>query len=61
MADPSHGTLSDVHLGDVHLGDVHPDMDIAEHERTYRHFLLVAKWGTISILVILILMARFLL
>ena len=36
-------------------------MDYAEHERTYRNFLKFAKWGTISIAVLLILMAYFLL
>ncbi|HVB89055.1 MAG TPA: aa3-type cytochrome c oxidase subunit IV [Beijerinckiaceae bacterium] len=38
----------------------HPDMDYAEHERTYRRFLTVAKWAVIHIVVLLILMAYFL-
>ncbi|MFC7396222.1 aa3-type cytochrome c oxidase subunit IV [Chelatococcus sp. GCM10030263] len=38
-----------------------PAMDYAEHERTYRGFLTFAKWGSIHIVVILILMAFFLL
>ncbi len=25
----------------------HPDMDYAEHERTYTLFIALAKWGTI--------------
>lgn len=39
----------------------HPEMDYAEHERTYRGFLVFTKWATIHIVVILILMAIFLL
>jgi hypothetical protein len=37
-----------------------PYMDYAEHERTYQGFLWAAKWATITIAVILILMAIFL-
>lgn len=36
-------------------------MDYAEHERTYRGFTFVTKWGTVAVAVILILMAIFLL
>lgn len=36
-------------------------MDYAEHERTYRLFTGLTKWGTISVLVVLVLMAIFLL
>ncbi len=36
-------------------------MDYAEHERTYRFFTSLTKWGSISIIVLLILMAIFLL
>lgn len=39
----------------------HPDMDYAEHERTYAGFLELVKWGTIFNVVLLILMAIFLL
>jgi len=35
--------------------------DYAEHERTYDFFIGLVKWGTISIVVILALMATFLL
>lgn len=35
--------------------------DYPEHERTYRFFIGLVKWGTISVVVILILMATFLL
>lgn len=37
------------------------DMDYPEHERTYRFFTGLMKWGTIHIVVLLILMAYFLL
>lgn len=36
-------------------------MDYAEHERTYAGFLAMTKWGTIAVVVILVLMAIFLL
>jgi hypothetical protein len=35
--------------------------DYVEHERTYRFFTGLVKWGTLSVAVILILMATFLL
>jgi hypothetical protein len=35
--------------------------DYAEHERTYRMFTQLTKWGTASVIVVLILMAVFLL
>ncbi len=35
-------------------------MDYAEHERTYRLFLRMAKWLTIGVAILLILMAIFL-
>lgn len=35
--------------------------DYAEHERTYTFFVGLTKWGTISVAVVLILMAIFLL
>ncbi len=49
------GILSDSHTAPA------SGMDYAEHERTYRNFLKFAKWGTISVAVLLILMAYFLL
>lgn len=36
-------------------------MDYAEHERTYRGFTTATKWGSVTVAVILILMAFFLL
>lgn len=38
-----------------------PEMDYAEHDRTWAGFVAVTKWGTIAIIVLLILMAYFLL
>jgi hypothetical protein len=38
----------------------HTSMDYAEHEKTYKMFLTLTKWGTISIIVLLALMAFFL-
>ena len=36
-------------------------MDYPEHERTYRSFTVAAKWGSIAVAAIVILMALFLL
>jgi hypothetical protein len=38
----------------------HPDMDYAEHERTYEAFVTIGKWVTISLIILMILMAWFL-
>lgn len=35
-------------------------MDYAEHEKTYDLFISLTKWGSISVIVILVLMAYFL-
>jgi hypothetical protein len=35
----------------------HPDMDYAEHEKTYKMFLVLAKWTTIGTVAILVFMA----
>jgi hypothetical protein len=35
----------------------HADMDYAEHEKTYRMFIGMAKWGTASVILILIILA----
>ncbi len=37
------------------------NMDYAQHQRTYDLFTTLVKWGSISVIVILILMAIFLL
>jgi hypothetical protein len=34
--------------------------DYAEHESTYKFFVALAKWGTISVIILLALMAYFL-
>lgn len=43
------------------MADKEPVMDYPEHNKTYALFLSMTKWGTISVIVILILMALFLL
>lgn len=35
----------------------HPDMDYAEHERTYRMFVSFVKYGTLGVIAIVILLA----
>ena len=35
----------------------HPDLDFAEHEKTYRMFLGFVKYGTIGVILIVILLA----
>jgi hypothetical protein len=37
----------------------HGSMDITEHEKTFDGFMTVTKWVTISIIVLLILLAIF--
>lgn len=39
----------------------HATMDYAEHERTYKMFVALTKWGTIGVVALLALMAIFLL
>ncbi|MGE3244823.1 MAG: aa3-type cytochrome c oxidase subunit IV [Beijerinckiaceae bacterium] len=39
----------------------HPDMDYAEHEKTYNMFIFLTKWTVIGNVVLLALMAYFLL
>ena len=46
-------------MADTHAAPA-SGMDYPEHERTYRNFLKFVKWGTISLAVLLILMAYFL-
>ena len=41
--------------------DGHPDMDYAEHARTYGNFIKFSKWALGTVVVILALMAFFLL
>lgn len=35
----------------------HPDMDYAEHDRTFHLFLTLTKWATIGVVGVMILMA----
>jgi hypothetical protein len=35
----------------------HPDMDYAEHEKTYRMFTGFVKYGTVSVILIVLLLA----
>jgi hypothetical protein len=44
--------------GAVELGGI---VDVADHERTYRGFLTLVKYGTSAVAIILLLMAFFLL
>jgi hypothetical protein len=37
--------------------DGHPDMDYAEHERTYRLFLGLLKYGSVGVVACLVLLA----
>jgi hypothetical protein len=41
----------------VAAADGHPDMDYLEHEKTYRMFTSFVKWGTVSVILIVILLA----
>ena len=43
------------------MADKEPVMDYPEHNKTYAMFLGMAKWGTIAVIVLLVLMAFFLL
>jgi hypothetical protein len=45
-------------MADSHaISDAHPEMDYAEHERTYRLFLKMLKYGVIFLVCLLIFMA----
>ena len=35
-------------------------MDYAQHEATYRFFVGLTKWGTVGVILLLIVMAKFL-
>ena len=39
----------------------HTQMDYREHDKTYAMFVGMTKWGTIAVVIILVLMALFLL
>lgn len=44
-------------MADKHAEGGHPDMDYAEHERTYALFLNLTKYGTIVCIALMILLA----
>ncbi len=45
-------------MDEVHAAGVgHPDMDYAEHERTYKFFLKLLKYGGAGVILIVILLA----
>ncbi|GHC63965.1 aa3-type cytochrome c oxidase subunit IV [Limoniibacter endophyticus] len=46
--------VDDRHEGPLELG---AEMDYSEHEKTYNMFLALAKWGTLSIIALLVAMA----
>ena len=48
-------------MADSHAEGGHPDMDYAEHERTYAMFLNLTKYGTIFSVLSLVFMAIFIL
>ena len=50
----------DDRVADTTLAHSAPDMDYPEHEKTYHRFVAMTKWGTLSLAVLLILMAIFL-
>lgn len=37
----------------------HPDMDYAEHERTYALFINLLKYGVVGVVIILVILAVF--
>ena len=45
----------------VDMSDGNENMDYAEHQRTYELFTGLVKWGTVSTVIVLILIAFFLL
>ncbi|MGD0632996.1 MAG: aa3-type cytochrome c oxidase subunit IV [Beijerinckiaceae bacterium] len=44
-------------VDELALSAGHPDMDYAEHEKTYRLFLTLFKYGAIGVIAIMILLA----
>jgi hypothetical protein len=47
-------------LMSVDMSQGNENMDYAQHQRTYDLFIGLVKWGTISVIVILLLMWMFL-
>lgn len=46
--------MSEHHSGPVEVG---AKMDLAEHQKTYNHFLLASKYGTVLVCMLMIAMA----
>ena len=44
-------------VDDTALSAGHPDMDYAEHEKTYKLFLWLLKNGAIGVIIILVILA----
>jgi hypothetical protein len=41
----------------VAMAGGHPDMDYAEHEKTYKFFINLVKYGTVTVILLVILLA----
>lgn len=48
-------------MADIDTSAGHPAMDYAEHKNTYHLFINMAKYGTVALVILMILMAVFLL
>jgi hypothetical protein len=44
-------------MADNHAEGGHPDMDYAEHERTYALFLTLTKYGAIACIALVVILA----
>jgi hypothetical protein len=44
-------------MADHHSSAGHPDMDYAEHDKTYDMFVGMFKWGTIACVALVVFMA----
>jgi hypothetical protein len=53
--------FGDITVADNHADDVKSAMDYKEHDNTYALFLGMVKYGSIAVVIILVLMALFLL
>jgi hypothetical protein len=47
----------DIMANDQALSGGHPDMDYAEHEKTYQLFLFLLKYGAIAVVAVIIFLA----
>lgn len=53
--------MADNHATQAELSGGHPDMDYAEHDKTYNLFVFLSKWTIIGCIALLVFMAYFLL